>query len=167
MCNRSLRTSALALAGILIAIGGCSDQPSSPAASWQALSRNSSAARFDVSGSSASAVIGATGGTLVTSAGDRITFPVGALSQPTQITITSSASDVGVQILPHGLHFAVGRQPVLTLNTSGSNAGTYHHLNVSYVDDGGNITEVLEASVGSGALTATLPHFSGLLGVGS
>jgi hypothetical protein len=166
MLNRSLRTSALALAGILIAIGGCTDTPSS-SADWQALSRSGPQARFDISGSSASAMIGASGGTLVTSAGDRITFPAGALHQPTLITITSSSEHVGVQILPHGLQFPEGRQPVLTLNTAGSNAESFHSLNVSYVNDAGNITEVLSASVGSGTLTASLPHFSGLLGVGS
>lgn len=166
MQKNRFRAAALALAGILIAIGGC-DRASSPAADWQALSRTGSLARFDVSGSSASAVIGAKGGTLVTSAGDRITFPAGALSQPTEITITSSSTEVGVQILPHGLHFPAGRQPELTLNTAGSNAASFHHLNVSYVDEGGNITEVLDASLGTGTLTASLPHFSGLLGVGS
>lgn len=165
MCNRSLRTSVLALAGILIAIGGCTESPSSPA-DWQALSRSGTQARFDVSGSSATAVIGATGGSLVTSAGDRITFPAGALNQPTQITITSSGDVVGVQIQPHGLQFPAGRQPVLTLSTAGSNAASFHDLNVSYVNDDGNITEVLSASVGSATLTASLPHFSGLLGTG-
>jgi len=163
MCNRSLRSSVLALAGILIAIGGCSESPSS-SVPRQFLSRGSQA-RFDVAGSSA-AVIGASGGTLVTPAGDRIVFPAGALSQPTRVAITSSDTYVGVQLEPHGLIFPAGRQPVLVLNTEGSNAGAFRTLDVSYVDETGSVAEVLPASAGAGTLVTVLPHFSGFIASG-
>src|SRR3982750_699579 len=93
MLNRSLRTSALALAGILITIGGCSESPS--AVGPRQFVARSASARFSASGSSA-AVIDARGGTLETSAGDRIVFPAGALGSPTPITITSRPAQGGV-----------------------------------------------------------------------
>jgi len=158
MCNRSLRTSALALAGILITIGGCSESPSA-AGSRQFVERTSSA-RFSVSGSTAS-VIDARGGTVVTAAGDRIVFPAGALDRPTRITITSSSTQVGVELEPHRLTFPAGAAPVLILNTEGSNAGSFSHLDVSYVDESGNVAEVLPAATGAGTITTNLRHFSG------
>jgi hypothetical protein len=111
-------------------------------------------------------VIGVAGGTVVTPAGDRLIFPVGALAQPTEITLTSSDSYVGVQVQPHGLTFAPGRQPVLVLNTAGSNAGSFRKLEVSYVDESGNVAEVFPAAAGAETLTTTLPHFSGFLASG-
>jgi hypothetical protein len=163
MLNRSLRTSALALAGILIAIGGCAESPSA-SGPGQFVARGSQA-RFDVSGTS-SAVIGATGGTLVTAEGDRIIFPAGALKEATRVTITSDDAYVGVQLEPHGLQFPAGRQPVLVLNTAGSNAAEFRQLDVSYVDETGTVAEVLPATAGAGTLTTTLPHFSGFLASG-
>ena len=164
MCNRSLRTSALALAGILIAIGGCSESPSS-SAPRQFVTR-ASQARFDASGSAA-AVVDASGGTLVTPAGDRIVFPAGALSEPTRITITSSSSLVGVELEPHGLRFPEGHEPVLILNTQDSNAASFRKLDVSYVDASGNVLEVLPADKGGRTLSTTLQHFSGYMASGT
>jgi hypothetical protein len=166
MRKLTLRSATTALAGILIAIGGCTESPSAPATpSAPQFVIRSSHLRFDVSGS-ASAVIGVAGGTVVTPAGDRLIFPVGALAQPTEITLTSSDSYVGVQVQPHGLTFAPGRQPVLVLNTAGSNAGSFRKLEVSYVDESGNVAEVFPAAAGAETLTTTLPHFSGFLASG-
>jgi|tagenome__1003787_1003787.scaffolds.fasta_scaffold20976725_4 hypothetical protein len=164
MCNRSLRSSALALAGILITIGGCSESPSA-VSSRQFVARSVSA-RFSVSGSSAS-VIDARGGTLVTAAGDRIVFPAGALSAPTLITITSSSSQVGVELEPHGLKFSAAHAPVLILNIADSNAASFGRLDVSYVDESGNVAEVLPAAEGATTLTTTLRHFSGYTASGT
>ena len=164
MCNRSLRTSALALAGILITIGGCSESPSA-VGSRQFVERTASA-RFSVSGSAAS-VIDARGGTLETAAGDRIVFPAGALDRPTRITITSSSTQVGVELEPHGLTFPAGAAPVLILNTAGSNAASFSHLDVSYVDESGSVAEVLPAATGGTTLTTTLRHFSGYTASGT
>jgi hypothetical protein len=158
MSKISLRTSALALAGILITIGGCSESPS--AAGPRQFVERTASARFAVSGSAAS-VIDARGGTLETAAGDRIVFPAGALAKPTRITITSSRTQVGVQLEPHGLTFPAGSTPVLILNAVDSNAASFRHLDVSYVDEAGNVAEVLPATTGAGTITTNLRHFSG------
>jgi hypothetical protein len=164
MLNRSLRTSALALAGILIAIGGCAENPS--AAAPPRFVERASQARFDVSGSAA-AVVGAQGGTVASPAGDLIVFPAGALSEPTRITITSSSSYVGVELQPHGLQFPQGREPVLILNTENSNVGAFRRLDVSYVDGSGGVLEVLPAKRGGRTLSTTLQHFSGYMASGT
>jgi hypothetical protein len=72
---------------------------------------------------SVSAVINADGGILSIPSSDfSIIFPKGALSKPTQITITSDASGfVSYDMKPHGLHFA---RPVIV--TQGlRNTGVY------------------------------------------
>lgn len=163
MFNRSFRSNVAALAGILITIGGCSE---SPAGAGSQFVVREAGARFDVSGT-ASAVITPVGGAIQTAAGDRIVFPAGAVSTPTTITITSSSTYVGVELQPHGLQFPAGRQPLLILNTQGSNAGMFRRLNVSYVDESGNVADVLPAMVGAGTLTTTLPHFSGYAASGT
>jgi hypothetical protein len=162
MCNRSLRSSALALAGILITIGGCSESPSG--AGSQFLVREGGA-RFDVSGE-ASAVITPAGGAIQTAAGDRIVFPAGALSEPTSITITSSRKYVGVELEPHGLRFPAGHEPVLQLSTTGSNASSFHSLTVVYVDESGVVSEFLATEVGGNRTEANLHHFSGYIVAG-
>jgi hypothetical protein len=154
------RTATAALAGILIAIGGCSESPSSPA-QYQFVLRGQHA-RFSVSGTS-TAVIDQRGGTLTSIAGDRIVFPAGALSAPTQISITSDETYVGVELQPHGLRFPAGAQPVLTLNTVGSNAASLPRVDIAYVDENGKVAEILPAADGSGALSTNLKHFSGYL----
>jgi len=158
----SLRRPSLALAGILIAIGGCAESPSSPSGA-QFLARGPHP-RYDVTGSR-SAVIDQRGGTLVTAAGDRITFPAGSLTAPTSITITSNDDFVGVELQPHGLRFPHGRQPVLELNTAGAAAGAGNSVDVAYVDENGAIAEVLDASASGGDLRTNLQHFSGYLAI--
>lgn len=162
MSRITFRRPSLALAGILIAIGGCAESPSSPSGA-QFLARGPHP-RYEASGSR-SGLIDQRGGTLVTSAGDRITFPAGALSQNTRITITSNDDYVGVELKPHGLRFPQGRQPVLELNTTGASGGTGNSVDVAYVDEAGAVAEVLDASASAGELRTNLQHFSGYLAI--
>lgn len=163
MFNRSFRSSAAVLAGILITIGGCSESPSGAGSQFVV---RQGAARFDVSGSS-SAVITPAGGVLQTAAGDRIVFPAGAVSTPTTITITSSTQYAGVELEPHGLRFPAGHEPVLQISTSGSNARLFRSLSIVYVDESGTVAEVLPTAVGSAQTQTNLQHFSGYLVTGS
>jgi hypothetical protein len=168
MCNRSLRTSVLALAGILIGIGGCAESPAAPAARAEALQvlELRSAPRFDVSGV-AGEVVGPAGGVVVGPGGVTLSFPAGALSRPTLVSVRPSTEVVGVEILPHGLTFAAGYEPTLTLPYGGADVSGFSRLNVVYVE-GGAIQEVLSTTVSTGArtLTARLPHFSLYAGAG-
>jgi hypothetical protein len=159
MLNRSLRTSALALAGILITIGGCSESPSGAGSQFVV---REGGARFNVSGT-ASAVITPAGGTIETAAGDRIVFPAGAVAEATKITVTSSRQYAGVELEPHGLRFPAGGEPVLQISTAGSNARSFRSLNIVYVDESGVVAEILPTSVGGGATVANLRHFSGYI----
>jgi len=162
MFNRSFRSNVAALAGILITIGGCSE---SPAGAGSQFVVRDGGARFAASGTS-SAVITPAGGTLQTAAGDRIVFPAGAVAEPTTITVTSSAQYAGVELEPHGLRFPAGSEPVLQINTNGSNARIFRSLDIVYVDESGVVSEVLPTAVGSGATQANLQHFSGYLVAG-
>jgi hypothetical protein len=168
MLKRSLRTSALALAGILIGIGGCSESPAAPAAHTDGLQvlELRSAPRFDASGVSGE-VVGPAGGVVVGPGGVTLSFPAGALARPTYVSLRTSTEVVGVEILPHGLTFAAGYEPTLTLPYGGADVSGFSRLNVVYVD-GGAIQEVLSTSVSTGAhtLTARLPHFSLYAGAG-
>lgn len=167
MCNRSLRTSALALAGILIGIGGCTELPSAPAtvAKYQFLAAPQGAL-FAKSGESSS-VIGPEGGVLVTSAGHRIDFPAGALSAPTTITITANPRYAGVELEPHGLSFPAGHEPVLTINTGGANLTGFDAVNILYVGSNESVLDVLPTQVVGGQLQTRLRHFSGYIGAGT
>ncbi|HSU16799.1 hypothetical protein [Longimicrobium sp.] len=161
MSKTSFRAAATALAGILIAIGGCAESPSSPSAPLQVVHRSSSV-RFDVSGGGSSAVIDARGGSITTPAGQTLTFPAGALASPTQITVTDDPEVVGVEIQPHGLVFPAGRQPVLTLDPRGADVSGLNRTAVVYLNDAtGQIEQVLTTSdLGGNRIRATLPHFS-------
>ena len=160
MSRISFRRPSLALAGILIAIGGCAESPSTPAA--REFVQRTADVRYNAAGAgSASAVIGANGGVLQTVAGDRIVFPAGAVAQPTLITITSNSTYLGVELEPHGLQFPAGNEPVLVLNAAGSNAATFRRVDIAYVDESGAVAEILPASRGGAALTTNLQHFSG------
>ena len=161
MSKSSFRAAAAALAGILIAIGGCSESPSSPQAPLQVVHRSASV-RFDVSGGSSSAVIDSRGGTITTKSGQSLSFPAGALSAPTLITVTDDPNVVGVEVQPHGLVFPAGRQPVLTLDPHGADVSGLSRTAVVYLNDAtGNIEQVLTTTeVGSDRIRASLPHFS-------
>jgi hypothetical protein len=149
----------LAVAGILIAIGGCSDSPSAaPELRFVQAPETPSHLRATV----ASGVIGVAGGTLRTNEGHQITFPAGAVSQPTRITIQGYRDVAGVELQPHGLVFPAGSEPELTLR-SGKRAGT-SGLAVAYVDETGTVAEVLPATPLPGNRVATrLQHFSGYI----
>lgn len=166
MSKPTLRAAALALAGILITIGGCTESPSAPAK--REFVQRTSAARFEVSGSGvASAVIDGRGGMLQTAAGDRIIFPAGALLQPTQITITSDPRYAGVELEPHGLRFPAGREPILQLSTASSNAFQFRSLSVAYIGQDGGIEEILPTVTANGQVMTNLHHFSGYLTIGT
>jgi hypothetical protein len=164
MSKLALRTAAAALAGILIAIGGCAESPSSPAAQPQLL-RAPAAPGF---ARSAAAVIGQEGGSLQTADGHRIVFPAGALSQPTEISMTSVAGYAGVNLEPHGMVFPAGREPVLTIDIGSAATAGFQRFDIVYVDESGAISEVLPTEVlgNSGKLRANLRHFSGYMASG-
>ena len=165
MSKSTLRAAALALAGILITIGGCAESPSAP--TRHEFVQRTATARFDVSGSgTASAVIDGRGGMLQTAAGDRIIFPAGALLQPTEITITSDPRYAGVELEPHGLRFPAGREPILQLSTTASNAFQFRSLSVAYIGQDGAIEEILPTVTASGQVMTNLHHFSGYLVTG-
>jgi len=155
---RSLTT---ALAGILVAIGGCAESPSSPAAP-QFLQRGPMPS-FDVSGTNTK-VIDARGGVVESLAGDRIVFPAGAVTRPVTVTLTSDADYVGVELQPHGTTFTRGREPTLILNAG---AGATSRANVVYVNEAGVVEEVLDTDASNGQLKASLHHFSKYYAVGS
>ena len=155
-----LRSAATALAGILIAIGGCAESPSSPAAP-EFLKRGPMPS-FDVGGTAA-AVIDARGGVVQSVAGDRIVFPAGAVTSPVLVTLSSDRNYVGVELQPHGTTFTPGREPTLILN-----AGTSvpSRARIVYVNDEGAIVEVLSTDAGNGQLRASLSHFSKYASIG-
>ncbi|MFL5385290.1 MAG: hypothetical protein ACJ8GN_22455 [Longimicrobiaceae bacterium] len=162
MFNRSFRSSAAVLAGILITIGGCSE---SPAGSGMQFVVREGGARFDAGGT-ASVVITPAGGTIQTGAGDRIIFPEGAVAEPTTVTMTSSTQYTAVELEPHGLRFPAGHEPVLQLNISGSNARDFRSLNIVYVDEAGVVAEILPTVVGGNRTETNLRHFSGYMNAG-
>ena len=160
--------SAIVSAGILLVAGGCGELPSaSPADSLTVVAAPTRAVRSLSGDAVVSRVIGPLGGTLSTASGHRIVFPAGALHAPTEISIRDDATRLGVHLEPHGLRFAPGRGPVLTLNLRGADVEGYNALFVVYVDDGGDILEVLLPDVRPGSLSASLGHFSGYMVAGN
>lgn len=172
MSRFRLRSILAATAGILITTGGCAESPSAPALPEAAQLVKLAAPAgpsFSRAGGAetATAVIGPNGGSLVLSEGHRLVFPAGALSAPTEITMRRDARFVGVHLEPHGLRFPVDAAPVLTLNASGATAG-FSGLTVVYVDEAGQIAEVLPTTTLGGAVLRTeLRHFSGYIGTGT
>jgi hypothetical protein len=166
MLKRTLRTSTLALAGILIGIGGCAERPAAPAARGDGLKllQLRAAPSYDLAGSSGQ-VVGPEGGVVVGPGGVTLSFPAGAVTRPTWVSLRPSSQVVGVEILPHGLSFPAGSEPTLTLPYGGAQVAGYSRLNVVYVE-GGVIEEVLPTTVSPTALTARLPHFSLYAGAG-
>jgi hypothetical protein len=160
IATRTLAT--LALAGILVGIGGCADQPTAAAAPNAAAyhllpaAQGPSFVRAGTAGGSA--VVGPEGG-VVTAGGATLTFPAGALKSATTITLTPSSDVAGVSIEPHGIVFPAGSEPVLSLPYDARSVNGVGKLNVVYVVDGA-VVEVLPTTRGQGTLTARLPHFS-------
>ena len=161
--------SALA-AGILITIGGCTEQaPTSNStpedgARYQRLEMQQSAsggAAYDAPG--AEKVIGTEGGTLEIFGGHTLTFPAGALNAPTRIRAKVDARYVQVDLEPHGITFPVGREPVLTLNYGAAGASVpASRLTIIYLDQAGRFLEDMRgtAPTGQPMVVAKLPHFS-------
>ena len=167
MQKNRFRTVSLALAGILIGIGGCTESPSAPAmpaAHYQFLAAPQGPL-FSKSVES-SAVIGPEGGVLVSSAGHRIEFPAGALAEPTEITLSANTRYAGVELEPHGLRFPAGHEPVLTINTGGADLSRFDGVDVLYVDGNNTVLDVLPTRVQGGQLQTRLQHFSGYIGPG-
>jgi hypothetical protein len=113
--------------------------------------------------------IGYWGGTLTLPGSDfSVTFPVGALSQPTSITIVSKDGDyVAYDMLPHGLKFA---RPVTAVqrfrNTSVYGTAAANDVFAAYLADGhdeigpGGVATAVEAE-----LSVTISKLLGLLWV--
>ncbi|HEX2204659.1 MAG TPA: hypothetical protein VHG91_15225 [Longimicrobium sp.] len=166
MSKLTLRSALFAAAaGILITIGGCAESPALAArdtAEYRIVPAAPSAAR---AGDAASATIGAEGGALQ-AGGHKLVFPAGALSQPTRITL--QAAGTGVVVQPHGLVFAAGREPVLTLDNTGVAVQGFRTLAIGYINEAGAIAEVLPTEVlgGGSKLRARLQHFSIYTAVG-
>ncbi|HET6230796.1 MAG TPA: hypothetical protein VFE05_12055 [Longimicrobiaceae bacterium] len=159
------------VAGILLTVGGCDTarMPTAYAVSdYQAVRMPSSGARMSASGSgTASKVIGPEGGKL--NVGQYVlTFPAGALSQPTEIGMQSVAGYAGVDVSPHGLTFPAGHEPELSLSYKGADLLGIHVLAVGYVGEDGNLDEVLPSLVDlrDRSVSADLHHFSRYLTVG-
>ncbi|HET7228828.1 MAG TPA: hypothetical protein VFJ16_02365 [Longimicrobium sp.] len=168
MSRVSFRKASLALAGILIGIGGCAESPSAPAAvpAYHFLAAPAGP-QLSRSGTSSSAVIGPEGGVLTTTNGHRIVFPAGAVAGPTEVTLTSDPRYAGVELEPHGLQFPAGHEPVLTLNVGATSLAGFSHVNVLYVDDQDRVLEVLPTDLTGQRIETRLHHFSGYIGAGS
>lgn len=159
-------------AGILITIGGCTEQAPTSNSGPDAGLRFEKLELPGAVGLSSQAnslraekVIGAEGGTLEIPGGHTLTFPAGALSSPTRIRAAVDTRFVGVDLQPEGIHFPVGNGPVLTINYAGVPAEQYRQLAVLYVAPSGTILEVLpsEANRPGTTVSARLSHFSGYL----
>lgn len=169
-------TLAAITAGILITIGGCTEQAptgsSGPEAGlrFQKLELPGTAGSPAVQANSlrAEKVIGPEGGTLEIPGGHTLAFPAGALSSATKIRATVDSRYVGVDLQPEGLQFPAGNGPTLTINLDGIPTEQYNQLAVLYVAPSGTILEVLSSNdnrTGS-AVSARLAHFSGYLAGG-
>jgi hypothetical protein len=163
-----LVTRVLVLVGLLATVAGCAEPTTSDLTSrYTILRRSADGIRFTLGGSrSASAVIGAAGGTLQVG-GNKIVFPAGALSSATTITMTEYMGTGGVEMQPHGLTFPAAARPELTLSYAGIDVSGYDDLVIAYQVNG-TITEVYDTDeAGYEALSARVPHFSGFIVAGN
>jgi hypothetical protein len=114
--------------------------------------------------------IGREGGYLsIPQAGVTVVVPAGALSSPTEITMTARAgSMIAYDFAPHGVTFA--RPLVFNQNLRGTNAGLLSTLKLGYYSDpnllSGTTALVSELIGGivsrlTGTFTAPIKHFSG------
>ncbi|HEU0013162.1 MAG TPA: hypothetical protein VFQ45_05735 [Longimicrobium sp.] len=158
----------LAAAGILIAIGGCAEQPAGPAGPQVTKIALPEGVSFSRGGAHDVETIGPEGGVL-SAGGHTLVFPAGAVAEPTRISMTSVAGFVGVDLQPHGLVFPAGAQPLLTLNYRGAEVSAFSVLAIGYFGPGGRLEEVFTANRAEGATTLSthLPHFSGYLAISS
>lgn len=157
-------------AGILITIGGCAEHPSTVTPESEQLqqvrlSASGASALFSKGGSDeVSQVIGPEGGTLSIPGGHSITFPAGALSEPTEIKAKPDEVFIEVEFGPHGTQFPAGYEPLLTLSYANAvNVTDPGSLVIAYKEkEGALVTEVLATQVDLGAKTvsAEIQHFS-------
>lgn len=164
MPRHTLRVLAVA-AATLLAGYGCTDvaAPTSNVSAAGTTLLQQSAPRFSGGASrSASRVITAEGGVVELESGHRITFPAGAVAEPTLITMTAHPTYLGVEMQPHGLSFPEGREPVLSISYAGVSVSGYRRLSIVYTDDAGNILEVLATTrqFQHHTVSARLQHFS-------
>lgn len=111
------------------------------------------------------ATIGIAGGELLIPGGHSLRFPVGALLEPTTIRATVGGGTVQVEFGPHGLVFPAAARPVLTLSyaaADGISDADAPGLLLAYVDESGEVKEVLETEADTGADVVRTPiaHFS-------
>jgi hypothetical protein len=116
--------------------------------------------------------IGWEGGYLsIPEAGVSVVVPTGALSSPTEITMTARAGSlVAYDFAPHGITFA--RPLVFTQNVRMTNAGLLSTLKLGYYSDPsllGKTTAVVTELISgvlswlTGTFTAPIKHFSGYI----
>ncbi len=109
---------------------------------------------------STSAWVGASGA-VIQVGNDRLIIPGGALSDSTLITATIPADTLAdIHFEPHGLHF--DKDVILVLSTDGCNVGAQTPRHVDYLDNDGNVLEMLEGTFNGGSHTVTtkIHHFS-------
>ncbi len=109
---------------------------------------------------STSAWVGASGASIRVG-NDRLIIPGGALSDSVLITATIPADTLAdIHFEPHGLHFS--KDVVLVLSTGGCRLGTQTPRHVDYLDNEGNVLEMLEGTFNGGSHTVTtkIHHFS-------
>lgn len=153
------------VAAILILAAGCSDQAPTSAqleTSYNAvlLPEAGLVPSFNRSGT-ARKVIGPEGGEI--NAGRiTISFPAGAVAQPTEISVAPDAKKLAVTFGPHGTQFPADAQPTLTFDYAGIDNLPEHGLLVFYVSDSGVVLEKFAPSVNIDAKTVGLKlgHFS-------
>ena len=114
--------------------------------------------------------IGQEGGYLsIPQAGVTVVVPAGALSSPTEITMTARAgSMIAYDFAPHGITFA--RPLVFTQSLRGTNAGLLSTIRLGYYSNPsllGSTTAVVSELISglgnllTGSFTAPIKHFSG------
>ncbi len=174
MAKFSLRSARSIAAGILITIGGCSENPttatdaaSAPEYQRVELQQDAQGGAYSLFGGSLKAekVIGPAGGTLTIPGGHSISFPEGALAEPTTIKAKIDTRYIQVDLDPHGIQFPAGREPTLSLSYAGANLLSLlglTRLHILYVSESGQIAEVLRTSNDNAdrKVEARLSHFS-------
>lgn len=177
MAKLSLRSARSLAAGILITIGGCSEAPttasdavSAPQYQRVELEQGAQGGAYSLFGGDIKAekVIGPEGGTLEIPGGHLLSFPAGALAEPTTIKAKMDPRYVGVDLDPHGIQFPAGHEPTLTLSYRGANLFG-KSLSVGYFSESWQLLEILPAenNYGSRTLSAQLRHFSRYIAVGN